>query len=465
MPGLLLNFHFRLIVSLILNKMGNIMAIDIGIVLVSITIFDKRNSIFPVKIKEAKTKCLFECDSYFEVDQSFYSIKHGGTFHFAHFNIHYFREFLESNAFDAIMTFVENNCDVNEEQVLFQNLALKNMVTDVPFSPDGRRRSFTVSEDELSEETKDETDDNQTTEHDKIGGGFPSEVMLEEIIEEYGVVRNLKGRQLLCTGGYNSNFAELISALLNVRLYKVSKYLSTIISAIDYQKSNFYSLPSPKTENIYKLGKIKTDKNDQILFSMEGKLYPYLLVNLRSGASFIRVNSKTEYKRVIGTSIGAGTFVGIMKLINPNDNLTETIAKSFEGDTNKVDMSVGDIYGEGYEGIGLPAEVIASSFGKVIDKTPEEIEKLNQSDISLSLMNLVMFNTLNIANLVAQIEDIKNIVLVGHHLRIFELEQLCEMGFNLLNGGKSKLMFVNHSSYLGSLGLMIEHGGLDTLFD
>ena len=442
------------------------MAIDIGIVLVSITIFDKRNSIFPVKIKEEKTNSLFECDSYFEVEQSFYSIKHGGTFHFAHFNIHYFREFLESNAFEAIMKFVEDNTDVNEEQVLFQNLAAKNMVTNIPFSPDSRRRSFSVNENEsFTEEIKKETDDDKTIEYDKIGGGFPSLVMLEEIIEEYGVVRNLNGIQLLCTGGYNSNFAELISALLNVRLYKVSKYLSTIISAIDYQKSNFYCLPSPKTENIYKLGKIKTDKNDQIKFSMEDKLYPYLLVNLRSGASFIRVDSKTEYKRVIGTSIGAGTFVGIMKLINPDDDLTQTIVKSLDGDTSQIDKSVGDIYGEGYEGIGLPAEVIASSFGKVTDKTPEEIDQLNQSDISLSLMNLIMFNTLTIANLVSQIEDIKNVVLVGHHLRIFELEQLCEMGFNLLNGGKSKLMFVNHSSYLGSLGLMIEHGGLDTLFD
>ena len=442
------------------------MAIDIGIVLVSITIFDKRNSIFPVKIKEEKTNSLFECDSYFEVEQSFYSIKHGGTFHFAHFNIHYFREFLESNAFEAIMKFIEDNTAVNEEQVLFQNLAAKNMVTNIPFSPDSRRRSFSVNENEsFTEEIKKETDDDKKIEPDKIGGGFPSLVMLEEIIEEYGVVRNLNGIQLLCTGGYNSNFAELISALLNVRLYKVSKYLSTIISAIDYQKSNFYCLPSPKTENIYKLGKIKTDKNDQIKFSMEDKLYPYLLVNLRSGASFIRVDSKTEYKRVIGTSIGAGTFVGIMKLINPDDDLTQTIVKSLDGDTSQIDKSVGDIYGEGYEGIGLPAEVIASSFGKVTDKTPEEIDQLNQSDISLSLMNLIMFNTLTIANLVSQIEDIKNVVLVGHHLRIFELEQLCEMGFNLLNGGKSKLMFVNHSSYLGSLGLMIEHGGLDTLFD
>lgn len=63
--------------------MGNIIAIDIGIVLTSITIFDKRNKIFPKKVIETgKTRSLLTNSSYFEIDQSFYSAQHGGTFHF-----------------------------------------------------------------------------------------------------------------------------------------------------------------------------------------------------------------------------------------------------------------------------------------------------------------------------------------------------------------------------------------------
>lgn len=245
----------------------------------------------------------------------------------------------------------------------------------------------------------------------------------------------------------------------------MQNYLSTIISAIDYQKTSFYKLPSPNIENIYTVGKIKASVHDQIYFSMKDKLYPYLLINLRSGASFIRVDSKTEYKRVIGTSIGAGTFVGISKLLDPQNDLTLSLLSALSGDSRNIDMSVGDIYGKDYDKLGLPAEVIASSFGKVINHTPEEIDELNKSDILLSLMNMVMYNTLSIANLVAQIENIDNIVLVGHHLRVLKLEQLCEMGLNILTKGKSKLMFVKHSSYLGSLGLLVEHAGLDTLYD
>jgi pantothenate kinase len=37
-------------------------------------------------------------------------------------------------------------------------------------------------------------------------------------------------------------------------------------------------------------------------------------------------------------------------------------------------MSVGDIYGSAYEGLGLPANMIASSFGKLKDYDKEQIE-------------------------------------------------------------------------------------------
>ena len=89
---------------------------------------------------------------------------------------------------------------------------------------------------------------------------------------------------------------------------------------------------------------------------------------------------------------------------------------------------------------------------------------LNKEDISLSLLNMIIFNTLTIANLVAQIENIQNIVLIGHHLRILELEQVAEMGFQFLTRGKWKLMFLKYASFLGSLGLLIEHADLDILY-
>lgn len=45
------------------------------------------------------------------------------------------------------------------------------------------------------------------------------------------------------------------------------------------------------------------------------------------------------------------------------------------GDNAKVDMLVGDIYGGGYEKIGLKATTIASSFGKVFKMQTEAMEQ------------------------------------------------------------------------------------------
>lgn len=44
-----------------------------------------------------------------------------------------------------------------------------------------------------------------------------------------------------------------------------------------------------------------------------------------------------------------------------------------------IDMSVGDIYGTKYDLMGLPETLIASSFGKVKDKTSEEIKSIDKS--------------------------------------------------------------------------------------
>ena len=42
------------------------------------------------------------------------------------------------------------------------------------------------------------------------------------------------------------------------------------------------------------------------------------------------------------------------------------LALSSQGDSASVDMLVGDIYGRDYGTIGLSADTIASSFGKVV---------------------------------------------------------------------------------------------------
>lgn len=78
-----------------------------------------------------------------------------------------------------------------------------------------------------------------------------------------------------------------------------------------------------------------------------------------------------------------------------------------KGDNSSVDMLVGDIYGQGYEKIGLKSSTIASSFGKVFRKgedgmmSEEEEEEQKKAfkpeDISRSLLYAISNNIGQIA--------------------------------------------------------------------
>jgi type II pantothenate kinase len=94
-------------------------------------------------------------------------------------------------------------------------------------------------------------------------------------------------------------------------------------------------------------------------------VYPYLLVNIGSGVSMIKVSGPKQFQRVGGTHLGGGTFWGIMSMLTGARTFDDMLAMADRGDNSGVDMLVGDIYGMDYGKIGLKSTAIASTFGKV----------------------------------------------------------------------------------------------------
>ena len=94
-------------------------------------------------------------------------------------------------------------------------------------------------------------------------------------------------------------------------------------------------------------------------------IFPYLLVNIGSGVSILKVTSDETFERISGTSLGGGTLWGLLSLLTDAKSYDEMLTLSTSGDNKNVDMLVGDIYGGSYSKIGLKATTIASSFGKV----------------------------------------------------------------------------------------------------
>lgn len=143
-------------------------------------------------------------------------------------------------------------------------------------------------------------------------------------------------------------------------------------------------------------------------------------MNLRSGATFTRVDSKSNYRRIAGSSIGSNVFVGILRLLNLFSDPTSAIEGAVNGDDSNINLSVGDIYGNSNESsLGLPNDMIASSFAKVSYMKDAKSEA-KANDVSRALLTMVSVNTLMLSSMIAKIEKIKYVIWIGNHIDILQ---------------------------------------------
>ncbi|KAJ3367719.1 Pantothenate kinase 4 [Kappamyces sp. JEL0680] len=181
------------------------------------------------------------------------------------------------------------------------------------------------------------------------------------------------------------------------------------------------------------------------------EIFPYMLVNIGSGVSIIKVTSNETYERISGTSLGGGTLWGLLGLLTDARDYDEML------DNANVDMLVGDIYGGDYSKIGLKSTTIASSFGKVIKVPPEERKKrFRQQDIALSLLYLVSNNIGQIAYLNAQAHGIQRIYFSGFYISGHAITMnTLSYAISFWSKGKIKANFLRHEGYLGAVGAFL----------
>ena len=73
-----------------------------------------------------------------------------------------------------------------------------------------------------------------------------------------------------------------------------------------------------------------------VLHAADSDLYPYLLVNIGSGVSLLKVEGDGQYERVSGSSLGGGTFWGLCRLLTRCKGFDEMLELSMRGDNSKV---------------------------------------------------------------------------------------------------------------------------------
>ncbi|KAK9277422.1 hypothetical protein L1049_006965 [Liquidambar formosana] len=256
------------------------------------------------------------------------------------------------------------------------------------------------------------------------------------------------------TGGGAYKFADLFKEKLGVGLDKEDEMDCLVAGA------NFLLKAVHHEAFTYMDGQkefVQIDHND---------LYPYLLVNIGSGVSMIKVDGDGKFERVSGTSVGGGTFWGLGRLLTKCKSFDELLELSHRGNNRVIDMLVGEIYGGmEYAKIGLSSTTIASSFGKAISEN-KELEDYRPEDVARSLLRLISNNIGQISYLTALRFGLKRIFFGGFFIRghAYTMDTI-SVAVHFWSKGEAKAMFLRHEGFLGALGAFMsyEKHGLDDL--
>jgi len=321
-------------------------------------------------------------------------------------------------------------------------------------------------------------------------------------------MRTLQSKYRTLNGGTNSP-SDLCVMATGGGAYKYYDMIRDVLGGVDVLREDemecliigldFFITEIPREVFTY------SETNPMQFVAPSDNVYPYLLVNIGSGVSFLKVSGPREYERVGGTSLGGGTLWGLLSLLTGARTFDEMLDLSSRGDNSKVDMLVGDIYGTDYGKIGLKSTTIASSFGKVFrmkrqaeneaedsgglgskdphshplnrnfsrpeilqadDHLPSDNDHehvnghtppFSSADISRSLLYAISNNIGQIAFLQSQIHGLSHIYFGGSFIRGHpQTMNTLSYAIKFWSQGAKQAYFLRHEGYLGAVGAFLK---------
>ncbi|XP_042855906.1 pantothenate kinase 3-like isoform X2 [Penaeus japonicus] len=253
---------------------------------------------------------------------------------------------------------------------------------------------------------------------------------------------------ICATGGGAYKFEEDFQREVNLTLHKFDE-LDCLIRGIEYIEDN-----NMDRECYYFLNPRNEDRCEKVTFDFSNP-YPFLVVNIGSGVSILAVDGPDNYRRVSGTSLGGGTFLGLCCLLTGCKTFEEAIELAAKGTNETVDKLVRDIYGGDYQRFGLSGNIVASSFGHM--NSEEKRAKVSREDLACATLTTITNNIASIARMVAANEKIEKVLFVGNFLRVNPISmKLLSYAMDYWSGGQLKAIFLEHEGYFGAVGCMLE---------
>eukprot|EP00124_Ichthyophonus_hoferi_P001854 Ihof_evm11s109 gene=Ihof_evmTU11s109 len=258
---------------------------------------------------------------------------------------------------------------------------------------------------------------------------------------------------ITATGGGSYKYRELLQRELGVKVEREDEMESVVAGA------NFLLREIPEEAFTY------TRSNERpVKFQRVGeRIFPYMLVNIGSGVSMIKVEGPQKWTRIGGTSLGGGTFWGLLSLLTNAKGFDDALELSTKGNGANVDMLVGDIYDADYSKIGLSKDTIACSFGKAM-RTPANggNKAYRDEDIAKSMLHMISNNIGQISYLQAQLHALTRIYFGGYFIRNHPYTMhTISYAINFWSKGAMAALFLRHEGYLGTVGTFVLHSGRD----
>jgi type II pantothenate kinase len=277
---------------------------------------------------------------------------------------------------------------------------------------------------------------------------------------------------VMATGGGAFKFYDRLKNVLQVNVVQAEE-MESLIMGLD-----FFITEIPREVFTY------SEEEPMHFAEARADIYPYLLVNIGSGVSMVKVSGPSDFVRVGGTHLGGGTFWGILSLLTGARTFDDMLKMAEQGDNSGVDLLVGDIYGTDYNKIGLKSTAIASTFGKVFrmkrmaERNAEDGEGLSNGeptdvdlsldedqtgspfkleDMARSLLYAISNNIGQIAYLQSEKHGLKHIYFGGSFIRGHaQTMNTLSYAIKFWSKGEKQAYFLRHEGYLGAVGAFLK---------
>uniref|UniRef100_A0A8R1I1D2 4'-phosphopantetheine phosphatase n=1 Tax=Caenorhabditis japonica TaxID=281687 RepID=A0A8R1I1D2_CAEJA len=265
----------------------------------------------------------------------------------------------------------------------------------------------------------------------------------------------LKGTTVdfVVTASQNSYIEEMIRKELDVTLRHVEAFTG-LVKGTSFLLRNIEAESFTYSFDESQTYEFQTLHNDSI--------YPYLLINIRTGVSVVLVEGENKYKRLGGSSIGGGSFLGLSEIITGISDIEEMMDRALKGVPDEFDIFIKDIYGDRASNFGMDPHLLASSFGRVTrgeaNRRTDDFDDQSKNNAILSLLRMILYNVSQLAYMISEISNVQRVFFNGFLVRNRPIVmKTLSFACNYWSSGKLRAYFLRHENYTTGLGAFLEN--------